>query len=84
MMRLLTEQGSAFDVVLLDYRLPNSQDLTPLKHVRQLAPASRIIMVSADMAPEVAAEAGRLGAQAVLSKPLDLDELCALVTGLAG
>jgi len=36
-------------------------------------------MLSAHMAPEVADEARRLGAHAMLSKPFDLDDLCALV-----
>lgn len=82
MMRLLMADATAFfDVVLLDYRLPDSHDLMPLTYVRRISPASRVIMLSSYLAPEVAAEARRLGAYAVLLKPFDLDELRALVDG---
>src|SRR5687767_12285541 len=46
----LTAIGKAaepFDVVLLDYRLPDSADLRLLTKIRTLSPASRIIMITA-------------------------------------
>jgi len=75
---LLTEDVP-FDVVVLDYRLPDSQGLGPLATVRRLSPGSRVIMVSAHMLPDAAEDAYALGAIAVLSKPFDLDDLCALI-----
>ena len=39
--------AAPFDVVLLDYRLPDSADLRLLVTVRQLAPTSRVIMITA-------------------------------------
>ena len=49
-----------FDVVLLDYRLPDSADLRLLEKVRRLAPTSQVIMITAHNSP--GAGAGRGGA----------------------
>ena len=43
-----------FDVVLLDYRLPDSADLRLLETVRRLAPTSQVIMITAHNSPELA------------------------------
>src|SRR5688572_11428571 len=40
-----------FDVVLLDYRLPDSADLRLLEKVRHLAPSSQVIMITAHNSP---------------------------------
>jgi DNA-binding NtrC family response regulator len=68
-----------FDVVLLDYRLPDSADLRLLEKVRRLAPTSRVIMVTAHNSPELAQGAAALGAYSVISKPFEVDSLAALV-----
>ncbi len=68
-----------FDVVLLDYRLPDSADLRLLATVRHLAPTSQIIMITAHINPEVAEGAAALGAYSVISKPFEVDSLAALV-----
>ncbi len=68
-----------FDVVLLDYRLPDSGDLRLLEKVRRLAPTSRVIMITAHNSPELAQGAAALGAYSVISKPFEVDSLAALV-----
>ena len=68
-----------FDVVLLDYRLPDSNDLALLEHVRRLAPASRVIMITAHNSPELSHGAATLGAYMVISKPFEMENLAALV-----
>lgn len=68
-----------FDVVLLDYRLPDSADLRLLERVRRLAPRSRVIMITAHNSPELAKGATALGAYRVISKPFEVDSLAALV-----
>jgi DNA-binding NtrC family response regulator len=68
-----------FDVVLLDYRLPDSADLRLLGTLKRLAPDSRIIMVTAHCSPELAQGATALGAFRVISKPFDLESLVAIV-----
>ena len=68
-----------FDVVLLDYRLPDSADLRLLERVRHLAPTSQVIMITAHNSPELAQGAAALGAYRVISKPFEVESLAALV-----
>jgi DNA-binding NtrC family response regulator len=68
-----------FDVVLLDYRLPDSADLRLLEKVRRLAPTSQVIMITAHNSPELAQGAFALGAYSVISKPFEVESLAALV-----
>jgi DNA-binding NtrC family response regulator len=78
--RALTATTSPFDVVLLDFQMPDSRDLQLLSRVQSLSPASRVIMMTAYPTPELLAGATRAGAVCVLNKPIDFDELCRLVT----
>ena len=68
-----------FDVVLLDYHLPDTADPTPLATIRQLSPGSQVIMMTAFMTPDVTTRAVELGACHVRHKPLEMDALAALV-----
>ena len=68
-----------FDVVLLDYRLPDSADLRLLEKVRRLSPTARIIMITAHTSPELSQGALALGAYCVISKPFEVESLAALV-----
>ena len=68
-----------FDVVLLDYRLPDSADLRLLEKVRRLAPTSQVIMITAHNSPELAQGAVALVAYRVISKPFEVESLAALV-----
>ena len=68
-----------FDIVLLDYRLPDSADLRLLERVRALAPHSRVIMITAHNSPELAEGAAALGAFCVISKPFEVESIAALV-----
>ena len=73
-----------FDVVLLDYRLPDSADLRLLEKVRRLAPTSQVIMITAHNSPELAQGAAALGAFRVISKPFEVESLAALVAEARG
>ncbi|HKY19894.1 MAG TPA: response regulator [Vicinamibacterales bacterium] len=68
-----------FDVVLLDYRLPDSADLRLLEKMRRLTPTSQVIMITAHNSPELAQGAAALGAYRVISKPFEVESLAALV-----
>jgi DNA-binding NtrC family response regulator len=63
------------DVVLLDFRLPDSNDLGLLAKIRRLAPTSSVVMMTAFGTPEVTAGALELGACKVLSKPFNMHDL---------
>ena len=74
------EQG--FDaVVLLDLKLPDSDDLGLLKRLRAQLPAARIVLMTAFGTEETQAEALRLGAFRVLQKPFDVKVLAAELVG---
>jgi DNA-binding NtrC family response regulator len=76
---LLTAAERPFDVVLLDYRLPDSNDLNLLATIRDLAPNSAVIMMTAFGTPEVAAGALQLGAYRVVVKPFEVHDIAELV-----
>lgn len=67
-------------VVLLDLRLPDSQDLGLLRHIRSVAPDCRVIVMTAHGTPELVEEALRGGAFRVVDKPFDLDLMIGLVS----
>ena len=71
--------GDPFDVVLLDYRLPDSNDLYLLESIRRVAPATAVIMMTAFGTPEVMTSALELGAYQVIAKPFEVHEVAALV-----
>ena len=68
-----------FDVVLLDFRLPDSADLRLLETVRRLTPYSQVILITAHNSPELAQGAAALGAYRVISKPFEVDSVAVLV-----
>jgi len=70
------------DLVLLDFRLPDSSDLGLLAQIRQLAPAATIIMMTAFGTPDVTAGALKLGAVMVLNKPFNMHDLEDIVRSL--
>jgi two-component system response regulator AtoC len=71
--------GPAPDVVLLDFRMADSNDLKLLEAIRRTRPDTAVIMMTAFGTPEMIADAERLGAYRVLSKPIDMTDLDALV-----
>jgi DNA-binding NtrC family response regulator len=78
-LQLLSRPHPEFDVILLDGCMSGTHDLSLLQATAALSPHSRIVMLTACMTPELAADACRSGACAVLEKPLDLDKVIALV-----
>ena len=82
-LRTVTNAALPFDVVVLDLRLPDMDDLSLLGTLRQLMPAASLILMTAFGTPELVADARAMGAS-VLSKPFELDELNRLVLGLDG
>ena len=77
--RAVSSADEPFDVVLLDYRLPDSNDLNLLATIRRLAPTSAVIMMTAFGTPEMTAGALELGAYRVIPKPFEVHDMAALV-----
>jgi two-component system nitrogen regulation response regulator NtrX len=68
-----------FDAVLLDIWLPGIDGLETLKHIRALADAPEVIMISGHGTIETAVRATKLGAYDFLEKPLSIDKTLILL-----
>jgi DNA-binding NtrC family response regulator len=78
-LRALVDAPRPADVILLDYSLPDSQTLVLLSVIRRLVPRAAVILMSAHCTPDLAKQALELGAYRVLSKPIDMAVIPALV-----
>jgi DNA-binding NtrC family response regulator len=65
-------ESPAVDVILLDCRLPDSDDLTLLCTIRCLAPRTPVVMMTAFGTPELFGRARELGVADILTKPFDV------------
>lgn len=68
-----------FDVVILDYRLPDRQDLSLLDDVRVASPRSAVLMMTAFADDEMRTMALDRGARAVVGKPFQVKSFVSLV-----
>jgi len=66
-------QRSFFDIVLLDYQLPDRDGLEVARHIRSIYPRSAIFLVTAFQLNELAVDSGLI--DAYFNKPLDLQQL---------
>ena len=76
---LVRHAATPFDVVLLDYRLSDSDGLSLVPSIRALSPASRVVMITAFANPEMVRYALALGVSRVISKPFDMGTVPTLV-----
>jgi CheY-like chemotaxis protein len=68
-------------VVILDNRMPGLSGLEVAREMRRRVPVQHIVLFSAQLDPEIEAEAKRIGVDACLNKT-DLDRLADLVVEL--
>jgi DNA-binding NtrC family response regulator len=76
----LASDGRAFDAIVLDFRLPDSNDLGLLETLRRLQPTAAVVMMTAFGTSEMASGALKLGAYKVMAKPFDMHAMVDLVT----
>jgi len=68
-------QGDFFDIVLVDYKMPELNGLQTLREIRKLYPDLPVVMMTAYGTVETAVASMKEGALDYLTKPIDLDEL---------
>ena len=73
------DENDPFDAVVLDYRLPDSNDLNLLATIRLMAPKAAVVMMTAFGTSEVTTGAITLGAYRVVSKPFEMHDMAKLV-----
>jgi DNA-binding NtrC family response regulator len=67
--------AGVFDLIMLDYKLPDMTGLDVLRHVRQIDDDAVVIMMTAYSTIESAVEAIKLGAFDYVTKPFEMDQL---------
>jgi DNA-binding NtrC family response regulator len=82
-LRALSASAQSTDVVVLDYRLRDSNDLALLAAIRQRAPRSAVLLMTAFGTPGLSDQALALGASRVIEKPFEMHDLMALVVACA-
>jgi DNA-binding NtrC family response regulator len=76
-LRLLRDR--AFDVVLLDIKMPGMDGMELLDHIHRIDPRIAVIMITAFASVETAVQALKQGAFDYVTKPVNPDELSHLV-----
>jgi two-component system NtrC family response regulator len=77
--QVLDGADGQIDVVLLDVRLPDSDDLRLLTEIRERSPATAIVVMTALGMADLQANALSMGAHAVIEKPFDINVIEPLV-----
>ena len=75
----LERLAEGVDLVLLDYRLPDTDGVSVLRKIKELDQDILVILLTAFASVDAAVEAMKLGAYHFASKPFNLDEVAALV-----
>ena len=76
---LKTFQSKAFNVVLLDYRLPDTTGMDILVEMKNIQPETPVIIMTSFSDIRTAVRAIKLGALEYITKPVNPDELLMLV-----
>ena len=66
---------NAYDVIVLDIRMPGMDGLAALKEIKEINPEVEVIILSGHASMDAAMEINRLGGYDYLMKPCPLEEL---------
>jgi DNA-binding NtrC family response regulator len=75
----IADAAEPFDAVILDYRLPDRQDLSLLDDVRRESPGSVVFMMTAFGDEAMRSGARERGARAVVDKPFQVKQFATMV-----
>jgi DNA-binding NtrC family response regulator len=68
-------QANAYDVVVLDLKMPGMDGITTLKEIQELGLFTETLLLTGHGSIDTALEAMKLGAYDYLTKPCEIDEL---------
>ena len=72
--------GAGFhDLVVMDIRMPGMDGIAALERVKALSPRTGVVMMTAYASVETAVRAMKLGAFDYVTKPIDIDEVRAVI-----
>jgi len=72
---------NAYDVVILDVRMPGLDGIETLQELKKISPGLEVIMLTGHASVDSAVEGMRLGAHEYLLKPCDIEELMEKIDG---
>jgi DNA-binding NtrC family response regulator len=75
----LVASPGQFDVVILDYRLPDRRDLSLLDDIQLASPHSAVFMMTAFADDDMRAGAQERGVRAVIGKPFQVKSFVSLI-----
>jgi CheY-like chemotaxis protein len=68
-----------YSVVLMDIRMPGMDGIAACKAMKECAPTTRVVLMTAHATPEALDEAAREDSVTVLTKPIDMPGLMQLL-----
>ncbi len=77
-------KSHTYDVAILDNFMPKMNGIELLKHMREQRYATKIIMITAVNEGQLAEESMRLGADKILPKPFDFENLILSINQVCG
>jgi CheY-like chemotaxis protein/predicted regulator of Ras-like GTPase activity (Roadblock/LC7/MglB family) len=81
---MLEIRRTAFDLVIVDVRLPGMDGLELTRRIRKARPDAQIAIITGNSNPRTEAEARKLNPVAYLTKPLDQKEFAAVIQKVLG
>jgi CheY-like chemotaxis protein len=80
---ILEADSDLYDVIIVDQKMPNLSGLELVDKLRERGIPAKIVVLSADLTPQVREAYERMNVGAIFSKPFDVEKLRSAVDNLA-